>query len=98
MMNSAGYAAGFPLSQSVFADEYNKEFARRSEHKVIDSDVSAGPLKILNNFANAVGLICAGALIAWFGYRGMFFIFGLLVLFWAIISVTKKVSWKLEER
>lgn len=98
MLNSAGYAAGFPLSQSVFAEKYNEEFARRSTTKVIDSDVSAGPLKILNNFANAIGLMCAGALISWFGYRGMFFAFGIFVTVWAVLSVIKKESWKLEDR
>lgn len=75
MMNSSGYAAGFPLSQSVFAEKYNLAYAHNRKTKSIDSDVSAGPLKILNNFANAIGLICAGALISWFGYRGMFFVF-----------------------
>lgn len=31
MMNSAGYAAGFPLSQSVFAEAYNIEYANRTK-------------------------------------------------------------------
>lgn len=98
MINSAGYAAGFPLSQSVFAEKYNIIYANMKQAKSIDSDVSAGPLKILNNFANAIGLICAGALISWFGYRGMFLAFGLLVLFWSVISIRNKISWKLEEK
>lgn len=57
MLNSTGYAAGYPMSQSIFADEYNKSYARVTESNIINADVSAAPLKILNNFANAIGLI-----------------------------------------
>ena len=57
MLNSTGYAAGYPMSQSIFADEYNKSYARVTESNIINADVSAAPMKILNNFANAIGLI-----------------------------------------
>jgi len=57
MLNSTGYAAGYPMSQSIFADEYNKAYARVTESNIINADVSAAPMKIVNNFANAVGLI-----------------------------------------
>ncbi len=57
MLNSTGYAAGYPMSQSIFADEYNKSYAQATGSNIINADVSAAPMKILNNFANAIGLI-----------------------------------------
>lgn len=97
MMNSTGYAAGYPMSQSIFADEYNKAYASAMHLSVINADVSAAPLKILNNLANALGLIFGGALISFAGFTGMFLAYGSFVAFWAIISIQKRVSWKLEQ-
>ena len=96
MMNSTGYAAGYPMSQSIFADEYNKAYSATMQTNVINADVSAAPLKILNNLANALGLIFGGALISFMGFTGMFVMYGLAVLTWAIISVKKRTLWKLE--
>jgi len=45
------------MSQSAFAEEYNTSYARITGSNVINADVSAAPLRILNNFANAIGLI-----------------------------------------
>lgn len=96
MMNSTGYAAGYPMSQSIFADEYNKAYAKTMNTNIINADVSAAPLKILNNLANALGLIFGGALISFVGFTGMFIIYGSAVLGWGILSLKKKVDWKLE--
>lgn len=96
MINSTGYAASYPLSQSIFADEYNRAYAHTSESVVINADVSAAPLKILNNFANAVGLIFGGALISFAGFSGMFIFYGTAMLLWGIMSLRKKKSWELE--
>lgn len=97
MLNSTGYAAGYPMSQSIFADEYNKAYANAMHLNIINADVSAAPLKILNNLANALGLIFGGALISFAGFTGMFLAYGGFVAFWAIISIQKRISWKLEE-
>ncbi|MEI6711866.1 MAG: hypothetical protein WCK88_06960 [bacterium] len=59
LLNSSGYAAGYPMSQSVFIDEYNQAYAKANNTSIINADASAAPLQILNNFANAVGLIFA---------------------------------------
>lgn len=96
MINSTGYAASYPMSQSIFADEYNKSYARTAESNVINADVSAAPLKILNNFANAVGLIFGGALISFIGFSGMFIVYGAAMLIWGIMSMRKKKIWSLE--
>jgi hypothetical protein len=37
-----------------FLDSYNKEYARYMNLKEIDSNASAGPMKILQNLANVV--------------------------------------------
>jgi hypothetical protein len=95
LSNSTGYAAGYPMSQSIFADEYNRAFARENNTTVINADVAAAPLKILNNFANAVGLIFGGALITFFGFTGMFIIYGSLLMVWGAISFKKRIVWKL---
>lgn len=96
IINSTGYAASYPMSQSIFADEYNKAYARTAESNVINADVSAAPLKILNNFANAVGLIFGGALISFIGFSGMFVVYGAAMLAWGIVSMQKKKIWDLE--
>jgi hypothetical protein len=54
-------------------------------------------MKILNNFANAIGLIFGGALISFVWFSGMFIVYGAAVLAWGILSIKKKVSWKLEQ-
>jgi len=97
MLNSTGYAAGYPMSQSIFADEYNKAYARVTESNIINADVSAAPMKIVNNFANAVGLIFWGALISFVGFSGMFFVYWSAVLIWGIVSIRKKIAWELEK-
>jgi len=95
LSNSAWYAAWYPMSQSIFADEYNKSFALENNTTVIHADVAAAPLKILNNFANAVGLIFWGALITFSWFTGMFIIYGSILIIWAIISIKKRIAWKL---
>jgi hypothetical protein len=97
MVNSTGYAAGYPMSQSIFADEYNKAYAHITNSNIINADASAAPLKILNNFANALGLIFGGALISFIGFSGMFVVYGSAVLIWGIVSIQKKKVWKLEQ-
>lgn len=96
IINSTGYAASYPMSQSIFADEYNKAYAKTAQSNVINADVSAAPLKILNNFANAVGLIFGGALISFVGFSGMFVVYGAAMLSWGIMSLRKRKTWDLE--
>ena len=95
MINSTGYAAGYPMSQGIFADEYNKSYAGVTMSNIINADASAAPLKILNNFANALGLIFGGALISFVGFSGMFIVYGGAVLIWGIVSLRKRLPWKL---
>lgn len=96
LLNSTGYAAGYPMSQSIFADEYSKAYARANNTTIINADTAAAPLKILNNFGNAVGLIFGGALITFFGFTGMFVVYGSILLIWWGLSIKKRIAWKLE--
>lgn len=95
LLNSAGYAAGYPMSQAIFADEYSQAYAKANNTTIINADAAAAPLKILNNFANSIGLIFGGALITFFGFTGMFVIYGSLLLIWGVISLKKRTLWKL---
>lgn len=97
MMNSTGYAASYPISQSIFAEEYNVAYSKWSGSNVINADVSAAPLKIINNFANAIGLIFWWALITYVWFGGFFAVYGLLVLSWWALSILKKKQWNLEQ-
>jgi hypothetical protein len=89
IINSTGYAASYPMSQSIFADEYNKAYAR-AESNVINADVSAAPMKILNNFANAVGLIFGGALISFVGLFWDVYRLWYSMLAWGITEYQEK--------
>lgn len=95
LLNSTWYAAGYPMSQSIFADEYSRAYAQANNTTIINADAAAAPLKILNNFANAVGLIFGWALITFFGFTGMFIVYGSLLVIWGILSVKKRPLWKL---
>ena len=57
MINSIGYACGMSLGQNQFLDSYNKIYAETMKLQEIDSNASAGPMKILQNAANVIGLV-----------------------------------------
>lgn len=56
MINSVGYAAGMPLAQGAFSEEYNQAYAKSNALTEIDSNASASPLKMVGNLANFIGL------------------------------------------
>ncbi len=45
------------LGQNQFLDAYNNIYAKTLNLKEIDSNASAGPMKILQNAANVIGLV-----------------------------------------
>lgn len=57
LVNSLGYACGMSLGQNQFLDAYNTIYAKTLNLKEIDSNASAGPMKILQNAANVIGLV-----------------------------------------
>ncbi len=89
LINSVGYAAGMSLGQSKFLEEYNIIYAKTLDLKEIDGNASAAPMKILQNFANVIGLVFGGLLLSIFDYRGFFILFGLIILVilgWSIMK------------
>ena len=68
------------LGQNGFLDYYNKVYAETMELKEIDSNASAGPMKILQNAANVIGLVFGGLILGLLGYQGFFIVFGLVIL------------------
>lgn len=63
LINSIGYACGMSLGQNQFLDAYNKIYAETQGLKEIDANASAGPMKILQNAANVIGLMLGGLLL-----------------------------------
>jgi hypothetical protein len=45
------------LGQNQFLENYNRIYAKTMNLKEIDSNASAGPMKILQNLANVFGLV-----------------------------------------
>lgn len=60
IINSLGYACGMSLGQNGFLDQYNKIYAETMHLQEIDANASAGPMKILQNAANVIGLVFGG--------------------------------------
>ncbi len=90
LVNSLGYSCGMSLGQNQFLDTYNSIYAKTLNLKEIDSNASAGPMKILQNAANVIGLVFGWLMLEILGYGGFFLIFGIVIL-WALVwSISKK--------
>ncbi len=90
MINSFGYACGMSLGQTGFLESYNKIFALRNNLTEIDANASAGPMKILQNFANVIGLILWWLILQLLGYRGFFIVFGIIIIATLVWSIKNK--------
>lgn len=94
LVNSLGYACGMAIGQNAFLDMYNKIYAEHEKLTEIDANASAGPMKVVQNLANVVGLVLGGVLIA-MGFHIFFFIFALVVLGTLVWTIMKKNEIKL---
>lgn len=94
LVNSLGYACGMAIGQNAFLDMYNKIYAEHENLTEIDANASAGPMKVVQNLANVVGLVLGGVLIA-MGFHIFFFIFALVVLGTLGWTIVKKSEIKL---
>jgi uncharacterized protein YunC (DUF1805 family) len=56
LVNSVGYSICMSLSVATFLESYNTTYAEKKGLKQIDANASAAPMKILQNFANVIGL------------------------------------------
>lgn len=87
LINSLGYACGMAIGQNTFLDIYNRIYADHEKLTEIDANASAGPMKVIQNLANVVGLTLGGLLLV-FGFSTFFFVFAITILatlFWTII-------------
>ncbi len=90
LINSIWYACGMSLGQNWFLDAYNKIYAETMNLKEIDSNASAGPMKILQNLANVVWLVLGWLILGILDYRGFFIIFGMGIIGVLIWSIKRK--------
>lgn len=90
LINSIWYACGMSLGQNQFLDAYNKIYAKTLDLKEIDANASAGPMKILQNAANVIGLMLGGLLLEIFWYEGFFILFGIIIISILVWSIKMK--------
>lgn len=92
LANSVWYAICMWLSQALFLESYNKVYAEKNKLDQIDSNASAAPMKILQNFGNVIWLLL-GSIILWiFDYTWFFIVFGWFILGFLVWSLIKKES------
>ena len=75
LINSLGYACGMSTGQNQFLDLYNRIYAEHEGLKEINANASSGPMKVIQNLANVIGLVFGGILVG-FGFPVFFFLFG----------------------
>ncbi len=80
VINSIWYACGMSQGQNQFLYAYNTIYAKTMWLTEIDPNASAGPIKILQNAANVIGLVCGWFLLETFWYGGFFLFFGGIIL------------------
>jgi MFS family permease len=79
LINSLGYACGMSTGQNQFLDAYNRIYAEHEWLIEINANASSGPMKVIQNLANVIGLVIGGALVA-FWFPAFFILFGLIIL------------------
>lgn len=63
LINSIGYACGMSTGQNQFLDIYNRIYAEHEGLTEIDANASSGPMKVIQNIANVIGLVFGGILV-----------------------------------
>jgi MFS family permease len=79
LVNSLGYACGMSTGQNRFLDTYNRIYAEHENLTEINANASSGPMKVIQNLANVIGLVVGWALLA-FGFSTFFILFGLVII------------------
>lgn len=90
LINSIWYACGMALGQNEFLKNYNELYAEHMALTEIDANASAGPIKILQNFANVIGLMLGGLILGIFWYTGFFILFGSIILMTLAWSIRRR--------
>lgn len=90
LINSIWYACGMSLGQNEFLENYNHIYAEKLGLTEIDASASAWPMKILQNLANVIWLICGGFMLSIFWYQGFFILFWMVILSLLLWSISKR--------
>ncbi len=91
LINSLWYACGMSTGQNQFLDTYNQLYAKEQNLTEINANASSGPMKVVQNLANVIGLVFGGILLM-FWFPAFFFIFWIIIfgiLIWTIIHNDK---------
>ena len=94
LINSLGYACGMSTGQNQFLDNYNRIYAEHEKLAEIDANASSGPIKVIQNLANVIGLVFGGILVS-LGFPLFFIIFGLSILGILMWTITQKENIKI---
>ncbi len=78
LINSLGYACGMSTGQNQFLDMYNRIYADHEWLTEINANASSGPMKVIQNLANVIGLVIGWVLVA-FWFPAFFILFGLVI-------------------
>jgi hypothetical protein len=88
LINSLGYACGMSTGQNQFLDTYNRIYAEHEWLTEINANASSGPMKVIQNLANVIGLTL-GWLLLGFGFPVFFILFGSIIIWllcWTLVQ------------
>ncbi len=85
---SFGYLFGMSTAKAQTASKLNEFLAVEKQMDKIDTNASAGPIMLVDNFGNIIGPLFGGAMISIFGFQGFFIVFSLFLM--ALLAYTFK--------
>ena len=92
---SVGYAMAFPAAQGFFSQRFQEHYAKTHNTNVIDSNVSAGPMKTVIDVGNVIAQLAGGALISVIDFGPTFIFFGVLLFLIFAVGLVG-ISWILK--
>ncbi len=74
-----GYAGAMSCVKASFAVKFNEYIAVYKKNNTIDSNASAGPMMMVENFGNIIGPLIGGAVISLMSFQVFFILFGTML-------------------
>lgn len=84
---SIGYLFAMSTAKAQTAEKMNEFYAVSNNQQEIDSNVSAGPIMLIDNIGNIIGPLVGSALIAAVGFQGFFIVFSIAMLILLFFSL-----------
>lgn len=81
-----GYAGGMSCVKASFATKFNEYIAIYKKQNTIDSNASAGPMMMVENFGNIIGPLLGGAIISFMSFQTFFILFGVMLSVLTVFS------------